>query len=512
MSRWEPRQLLSIDVFPPQVSLQSVNQGRGVVNVRLLSDEVRDVSGVDPASKSGATDLGSDTQIIGTPGRRGAGDTQGLAIQSLPVDGIRPAAGTVVPGHYIVVLNEGAGPPGQAAREIGRQFGLVVDSIYEAALHGFAAQVPVGQLKALAADPRVRYVEQDRYVTDAVYSTGPDRVNAEINRTFTSAGVGVDPATGIANGLDNINVAVIDTGIDRNNSDLRVLGGVSYIPGKTYQDDNGHGTGVASLIGAKADRSGVADQGITGVAPGISLYAVKVLNRRGSGTWSQVINGVDWVAANNIQFANMSLSGGGYSQSLHDAIAGATAKGVTFLVAAGNSAVDAATTSPGGFDDTVITVSALADSDGQPGGLGSRTSYGVDDTLATFSNYGSVVDVVAPGVAITMDKLGGGTWVASGTSMATPIATGVAALIVAADRRLPGLTAGFDSQALGGRWSYIKERLRETGTGPTAYVTTDAGQLVQNGGSNVSPDGTWGNDPDGVAEPLVSAATAYSIG
>jgi subtilisin family serine protease len=274
---------------------------------------------------------------------------------------------------------------------------------------------------------------------------------------------------------------------------------------------------VASLIGAKADRAGVldADQGITGTAPGVGLYAVKVLDRNGSGTLSQVINGVNWVAKNaaakNILFANMSLGASGYSQAMHDAIAGATAKGVTFLVAAGNERTDAANTSPGGFDDTVITVSALADSDGEPGGLGTPTGYGADDTLATFSNYGSVVDVIAPGVNIRMDKLGGGTWVASGTSMATPIATGVAVLVVSADRRL-GIATGFDAQTPASRWSYIRSRLIETGTAPQSTVLTDGGQQVLNEYAAASSDGQWNNDPDGVAERLVNAANAYALG
>jgi hypothetical protein len=445
--------------------------------------------------------------------------------------------------HFIVGLNTPAGTASLVARQLARQYGLDVDTIYDAALQGFAATVPAHSLGRLASDPRVRYVEPDRHVAGGVFSSGLDRVNG----SQAASVIPTDAITGVAPGLNGINVAILDTGIDLNNPDLNVLGGVSFVSGNASgQDDHGHGTGVASLVGARADRSGVssANQGITGVAPGIGLYAVKVLDKYGSGTISSIISGINWVAqnaaANSILFANMSLGGMGYSIAMHDAIARATAAGVTFLVAAGNDGINAAYTNPAGFDDTVITVSALADSDGQPGGLGRATRYGPDDALASFSNYGSVIDVVAPGVNITMDRLGGGTWVASGTSMATPIATGVAALVVAADRRL-GLTSGFDAQAPSQRWQYIRSRLIATGTAPDATVTTDTGRQVLNGGQPgnmyvpvvtyvmvhrrrrtlivpqvtyyaVSSAGQWRNDPDGVAEPLVNAHNAYATG
>jgi subtilisin len=447
-----------------------------------------------------------------------------------------------VSNHYLIGLNDSVHSAGRVAKQLGRRYGLDVDAIFDAALHGFSAMAPSNRLPALAADPRVRFVEPDQRVADKLLSTGLDRVDGQ----QTGAVIPTDPMTGIASELANINVAVIDTGIDLKNPDLNVLGGVSFVGGNTTgQDDNGHGTGVASLIGAKADRANVtADQGITGVAPGIGLYSVKVLDRNGSGTVSSIVAGIDWVARNaatdHILFANMSLGGTGYSQAIHDAIARATAQGVTFLVAAGNESANAASSSPGGFDDTVITVSALADSDGQPGGLGARTQYGADESLASFSNNGSVVDITAPGVNIAMDRLGGGTWTASGTSMATPIATGTAALVVAADRRL-SLAAGFDAQVPANRWAYVRSRLIATGTAPDNLVATNSGQQVYDGGQPgvnyvpvvtyvravyhhriylipeltyhaVSSQGKWKNDPDGIPEPLVNAANAYAIG
>lgn len=222
------------------------------------------------------------------------------------------------------------------------------------------------------------------------------------------------------------------------------------------------------------------------MAPGARLHAVKVLDRRGNGTTSGVIAGIDWVTANaaTIDVANMSLSGGGTSDgncgytngdAEHQAICAAVAAGVTFVVAAGNESTNAASSTPAAYEE-VITVSALADFDGQPGGLGAATCRSdVDDTFADFSNYGSVVDIMAPGVCILSTWKDGGTNTISGTSMASPHVAGAAALYIADN---PGSTP-----------ADVKAGL--------LALAADIGVLA--------------DDPDGIGEPLLDMTTQAAI-
>ncbi|MBI2012198.1 S8 family serine peptidase [Candidatus Daviesbacteria bacterium] len=348
----------------------------------------------------------------------------------------------VIPNNFIVVLKDDIGSPQDVANEMARTHGLSVEHVYSTALKGFSATIPQARLDKVKGDSRVQFVSEDRVVEAFAQTTptGISRVNALVNP---------NKGTGIG-------VAVIDTGIDLAHPDLKnnIVANKSCIRGaKTGNDDNGHGSHVAGTIAAVNN-----DIGVVGVAPEAKLIAVKVLNRIGSGTWSSVICGVDWVTANaatfNIKVANMSLGGSGSSDNncgntngdaLHKAICNSTNAGVTYAVAAGNSSDDASKFVPAAYDDTVIAVSALADSDGQPGGLGPATSYGADDTFATFSNYGSVVDLGAPGVSILSTWKGGGYNTISGTSMASPHVAGSAALYIKSN---PGLT-----------WSQIRDGL-----------------------------------------------------
>jgi subtilisin family serine protease len=240
------------------------------------------------------------------------------------------------------------------------------------------------------------------------------RVNADENTAFASSPVDAD-------------VAIIDTGIELTHPDLNVFKNVTYVRRTSSgNDDNGHGTHVAGTVAALDNSIGV-----VGVAPGARLWGVKVLDKNGSGYTSDVIKGVDYVTANaaSIEVANMSL-GGGNSPSLNAAIASSVAQGVVYVVAAGNSAADAGNYSPANSPD-VLCVSAIVDTDGTGGGLGPGTSYGADDTFASFSNYGSVVDIAAPGVNIFSTYKGQTYATLSGTSMASPHVAGVVALALA---------------------------------------------------------------------------------
>jgi subtilisin family serine protease len=249
---------------------------------------------------------------------------------------------------------------------------------------------------------------------------------------------------------------------------------------KNGNDDNGHGTHVAGIAAAKDNGIGV-----VGVAPGARLWAVKVLDRNGSGFLSGVIKGVDHVTANAgaIEVANMSL-GGGNSQALNDAIKNSVAKGVVYVVAAGNSGIDASNTSPANSPD-VLAVSAIVDTDGKCGKLGPSTSYGGDDTFASFSNYGSMVDIAAPGVNILSTYKGKTYATMSGTSMASPHVAGAVALYLAHNLK-PADVAGAAA---------VRAAIIAAGVPQTAPCSSGDG----NGGFTGDPD------PASNQEPLVYA-------
>jgi subtilisin len=325
---------------------------------------------------------------------------------------------------YIVVLDDGAD-----AADVASDLGLEAGHVYSHALDGFSTRMNSVTAAAVEALPVVDYVERDRRVRTAAQTTptGINRVDAELSPT---AGIG-------GNGGDvNVDVAVIDTGVQVNHPELNVVASrnCSLFGLGGAGDQNGHGTHVAGTIGARDNTAGV-----VGVAPGARIWNARVLNAAGVGLQSDIICGIDYVAANagSIEVANMSLSGGGSDDgncgrtdgdAEHQAICNAVGRGVTFVVAAGNESTDAKDSAPAAYDE-VITVSALADFNGQPGGGAPSTCEAdQDDTFASFSNYGADVDLIAPGVCIESTWIGSGYNTISGTSMASPHVAGGAAL------------------------------------------------------------------------------------
>jgi len=359
---------------------------------------------------------------------------------------------TIVPGRYIVVLKDSVDHPGSVARsQVENQDGNL-KLVYRYALKGYAAQLSDAAVSALRRNPNVKYVVPDHKVT-VQSQTSP----TGIKRTFTTQ----REALKINEKEDfsvNVDVAVIDTGVDPNQPDLNLYKRASCVPageGATQAerevsecvegigtDPYGHGTHVAGTIGAKDNGFGV-----VGIAPGARLWGVRVLSAGGVGYTSWIIAGVDWVTAHasQIEVANMSLGCACKMPALDEAINASVEAGVVYAVAAGNDGANANFSTPAS-NPNVIAVAALADSDGLPGGNGPSSCLDrgsarslVDDQLASFSNWGSSVDVAAPGVCILSTVPVGGSKLSpsttveyetvSGTSMASPHVAGAAAVI-----------------------------------------------------------------------------------
>jgi subtilisin len=343
------------------------------------------------------------------------------------------AGARAIPGQYIVVVKSGFNGSAVAA-EHARWADAEVLGTYRHALNGYSARLSPAALAKVRSDDRVLLVSQDRGVHATAQSlpTGVDRIEGDLSSTLSGNG----------SGSVNVAVAVIDTGIDLEHPDLNVVGGKNCSTGRSFKDGNGHGTHVAGTIGARDDLNGV-----VGVAPGVPLYAVRVLNNAGSGSWSSVICGIDWVTANaaakGIKVANMSLGGSGSESTcggdaLHLAICNSVNNAkVTYVVAAGNSGANLNNFVPATYNE-VLAVTAVADFNGQPGGAAPATCRSdVDETAADFSNFATIGSsdeghtIAAPGVCINSTWKGGGYNTISGTSMASPHVAGAAALCIA---------------------------------------------------------------------------------
>ena len=400
-------------------------------------------------------------------------------------------SGEVIPGQFIVVLNDDVANPADVAQELSARHGLALGHVYHVALKGFSAHIPAQRLSAVQSDPRVSFVEPDgiAYAIDGQGSgkgggggkgqqppqetpTGIDRIDAERS----------EPAD-----ID-VDIAIIDTGVCKTHPDLNFYRGYTVRGAGTGggNDDNGHGSHVAGT--AAAVDNGI---GVVGVAPGARIWSVKVLNKQGYGSWSGVIAGIDYVTlhADEIDVANMSLGGTGISDALRLALQNSVAAGVFYAVAAGNDSEDVY-----GYDGTfgtgddhvpaaypeVAAVSAMADYDGKPS---------TDDTFASFSNFsesvvegnpvtspGAAIDLAAPGVNIKSTYLANGYATGSGTSMASPHVAGAAAL-------------------------YISVNGKPTSAAGVAAVRQ---ALIYAGASQSGPKGFTG-DPDANPEPLADA-------
>lgn len=357
----------------------------------------------------------------------------------VPLGGLAAAGaadGDVIAGAWIVTVAPGISPDAVAA-DHGRRLGAEVDHVYRSAGRGYAGRMSSSAAAAARRDGRVRAVVPDRVVRLAAKPGGGSGGGSAGESVPTGV---ARVAGGVAAGR-GVPVAVVDTGIDLTHPDLVVGAGINCSSGSSYGDGNGHGTHVAGTIGAVGGNG----RGVVGVAPGTTVHPVRVLNNAGSGSWSSIICGVNWVVARGITVANMSLGGTGSAGSctdggLRQAICDAVAAGVTVVVAAGNSAEDSAGHVPAAYDE-VITVSALADSDGVFGPTTWRATCRTDqeDTLADFSNFGLAVDLIAPGVCVASTWKGGGYKTISGTSMASPHVAAGAALYLA--RRGPATPA-----------------------------------------------------------------------
>lgn len=349
--------------------------------------------------------------------------------------------------RYIVVYKNSVQDPETKTKNIRNKRGIKSGFVYKHAIKGFSARLKKAELEALKADSDIAFIEPDykQHAYAQYVPTGISRIMANTVYSDNS----------------NVDVAIIDSGIDIDHPDLNVAGGVRFYSQEegedivsysdtNYDDELGHGTHVAGIVGALNNKIGV-----IGVAPGCNLWAVRVLDSNGDGYISDIIKGLDWVAerASQIEIINISIGGTGYSVAYRNAVKNCVSKGVIIFAAAGNSGRDiyGYDNTFGTFDDEmpasfpeVAAISALADSDGLIGGTGPATTWGPDDSFPMISNHsksvvsnnpvvssGKAIDLILPGIDIYSTFNKKKYTVMSGTSMAAPHAAGLAAVYIA---------------------------------------------------------------------------------
>ncbi len=423
-------------------------------------------------------------------------------VSALPAGAAEPAPSGViqnagapgaVKGSYIVTLRESAADAGSTAgKALAAEYGAKIRKTYSAALNGYSVQLSEAQARKFAADPAVVSVVQNRVFTATATQPNPpswglDRIDQRAlpaNRSYTypdTAGEGVT-------------AYIIDTGVRITHSDFggRASYGYDAIDNdNTAQDGNGHGTHVAGTVAGTAH----------GVAKKARIVGVRVLDNSGSGTTEQVVAGIDWVTRNAVKpaVANLSL-GGGVDPALDTAVRNSIASGVTYAIAAGNDGANASNYSPARVTEAIT--------------VGSTTST---DARSSFSNYGTVLDIFAPGSSITSSWNTGdaATNTISGTSMATPHVAGAAALYLAANRTATpaqvstALTTAATSGVVGSPGTGSPNRLLYVGgtdTPPpgkkfenTADYTISDNATVE---SPVTVSGVTGNAPATLSVPV----------
>lgn len=430
-----------------------------------------------------------------------------------------------VSGSYVVVVKDAAMTRGSAAmatgaHDLAARYGGTVDHVYSSAVHGFATHMSAQQARRLAADPSVAYVEQDRTFTLAETQTNPpsyglDRIDQRslpLSNTYT-----------FDTRATNVHAYVIDTGIRFSHQDFggRATSGLDAVDNDMNASDcHGHGTHVSGTVGGNS----------FGVAKGVQLVGVRVLNCAGSGTTAQIVAGVDWVTRNAIRpaTANMSL-GGGANTTIDNAVANSIASGITYAIAAGNSNQNACNFSPARVPAAITA------------GASDRS-----DVRASFSNFGTCVDLFAPGVSITSAWFSSDTATntISGTSMASPHLAGGAALILAAnptatpqqvrDQMVANATTGVIINP--GTGSPNRLQFTAPGDGPPPGTTvfsddfeTATGWTTNAGGTDTAATGQWqrgnpeatnnaglpmqlGDTTSGVNDLVTGASAGASVG